>query len=554
MANYFYPSLGGGGGGGGTLTSINADVTPAQLLTTAEAGTNFAITDPGAGSHVFNLPVASALNTGKLSAADWTTFNAKPNGAGGAGLVGLWTTATDIGANIFFGRSNATGIVYNEQGLTTSATPTTQNRYVDPVLGNNANAGTAPGAGSAWQTINYAISQQPQVAGGIYQINLADGTYAESIFFKDIIGNAADTTSGNNVVSIVGNTATPANVIIQSGTNAFTLTNTRGVLVLDGLTIDGNATSNAGILAFNAIFDLKNVDIQNALFGMQLNEGTRARWLNGATGGNITVSTTAVTMARGASFSVQKPITLTVGTGFGFSLSSNALLGITSSTTTLNIVGTSGIAGIQVGTGAVLSSSAATINISGMTSGGNGYGIRVINGGLATLTDGVTINLTGCTRAGQITSNSYFQDGGVGNTWNYLGGTAAEWLVDSNTLIFAPTTFTGAVVNSSSQASYINGNWWNKQSTITADTTLNSQNYSVKCNAAIPIAVTLPLASTVGVGRTYVIADISGNSAVNTITLTCSGGDLIDGAATYPINTNYGTATVEAISTGWSVI
>lgn len=59
------------------ITSINADVTAAQTLSVGTAGTNFAIVDAGGGSHVFNLPTASASNRGALSSADWSTFNNK---------------------------------------------------------------------------------------------------------------------------------------------------------------------------------------------------------------------------------------------------------------------------------------------------------------------------------------------------------------------------------------------------------------------------------------------------------------------------------------------
>lgn len=62
---------------GSDLTSLNSDVTTAQTLSTGTAGTDFAIVDNGTGDHKFNLPVASASNTGKLSKDDWATFNAK---------------------------------------------------------------------------------------------------------------------------------------------------------------------------------------------------------------------------------------------------------------------------------------------------------------------------------------------------------------------------------------------------------------------------------------------------------------------------------------------
>ena len=61
----------------GGIASINTDTTAAQILSVGTAGTDFAITNPGAGSHVFNLPTASAVNRGALSSADWSAFNAK---------------------------------------------------------------------------------------------------------------------------------------------------------------------------------------------------------------------------------------------------------------------------------------------------------------------------------------------------------------------------------------------------------------------------------------------------------------------------------------------
>lgn len=59
------------------ITSINADLTTAQTLTTGTTGTDFAIVDNGTGDHKFNLPTASAVNRGALSPTDWSTFNSK---------------------------------------------------------------------------------------------------------------------------------------------------------------------------------------------------------------------------------------------------------------------------------------------------------------------------------------------------------------------------------------------------------------------------------------------------------------------------------------------
>jgi hypothetical protein len=58
------------------MVSLNNLTDQSQFLTTGTSGTNFAIVSSG-DTHTFNLPVASAANTGKLSSTDWSTFNAK---------------------------------------------------------------------------------------------------------------------------------------------------------------------------------------------------------------------------------------------------------------------------------------------------------------------------------------------------------------------------------------------------------------------------------------------------------------------------------------------
>lgn len=58
------------------ITSLNALTGATQTFAVGTTGTNFAISSSGT-THTFNLPNASGTNTGRLLAADWTTFNAK---------------------------------------------------------------------------------------------------------------------------------------------------------------------------------------------------------------------------------------------------------------------------------------------------------------------------------------------------------------------------------------------------------------------------------------------------------------------------------------------
>jgi len=79
------------------ILSINGLTDQSQNLTTGTSGTNFNIASSG-DTHTFNLPIASATNTGKLSSTDWSTFNNKqPAG----NYVTLDTTQTITAAKTF---------------------------------------------------------------------------------------------------------------------------------------------------------------------------------------------------------------------------------------------------------------------------------------------------------------------------------------------------------------------------------------------------------------------------------------------------------------------
>lgn len=61
-----------------SIPSMNGLSEVSQSFATGTAGTDFAISSSGS-THTFDLPTASAANTGKLSATDWSTFNGKQN-------------------------------------------------------------------------------------------------------------------------------------------------------------------------------------------------------------------------------------------------------------------------------------------------------------------------------------------------------------------------------------------------------------------------------------------------------------------------------------------
>jgi hypothetical protein len=87
------------------MVSLNNLTDQSQFITTGTSGTNFAIVSSG-DTHTFNLPVASATNTGKLSSTDWSTFNGKVPYTGATSNVDLGTYS--IGANTFLALGNGT--------------------------------------------------------------------------------------------------------------------------------------------------------------------------------------------------------------------------------------------------------------------------------------------------------------------------------------------------------------------------------------------------------------------------------------------------------------
>jgi hypothetical protein len=100
------------------LTSLNNLTRQVQFLATGTSGTDFNISSSTA-THTFNLPVASATNTGKLSSTDWSTFNNKqPAG----NYVTIDTTETITGSKTFSNPIKNDGGISLKNGASYSGT------------------------------------------------------------------------------------------------------------------------------------------------------------------------------------------------------------------------------------------------------------------------------------------------------------------------------------------------------------------------------------------------------------------------------------------------
>lgn len=228
------PSQGGSGSG---ITSINSDTTAGQTLVTGTSGTNFVITDGGAGVHTFNIPTASAVNRGLLSSTDWTTFNNKGSGNGTVTSVSV-TSSNGVSGSV------ATSTTTPAITLTLGAiTPTTVN-------GNTIVTGTGSislGTGNLTVTGTSSISGTAYVVGGT-DVALADGGTGASLvdpnadrifFWDDSAGSTAFLALGTGL-SISGTTITATGV----GITWNEVTGTSGSASVN----NGYILNNAGVV------------------------------------------------------------------------------------------------------------------------------------------------------------------------------------------------------------------------------------------------------------------------------------------------------------------
>lgn len=256
------------------ITSINLDTTAAQTLTVGASGTDFAIVDAGAGSHVFNLPTASASNRGALSSADWSTFNGKQaagnyitalTGDGTASGPGsaAFTLATVNGNVGTFGSASQVAVVtVNGKGLITAAANTSiliaesqVTNLVSDLAGKQATGnyitaltgdGTASGPGSAALTL-------ATVNGNVGSFGSASSVATFTVNGKGLITAAASTSIALAASAITSGTLAAA----RGGTNLDTSGSTGIPSIAAGTwsvgTLTGDVTSAARVTTVAAI-------------------------------------------------------------------------------------------------------------------------------------------------------------------------------------------------------------------------------------------------------------------------------------------------------------
>ena len=205
------------------MVSLNNLTDQSQFITTGTSGTNFNIVSSG-DTHTFNLPIASATNTGKLSSTDWSTFNGKVPYTGATADVDLGAFTLSAGAtssNIVYanGSGSSSGMLYLKKG-TIAANYTGYNG----IYATSTSYGLIADTGSAYKLGLFSLASLtdntartftlPDISG---TLALLEGTQTFSgakTFSLDILVNGLTIGRGAGSIStntVVGSSALSAN-------------------------------------------------------------------------------------------------------------------------------------------------------------------------------------------------------------------------------------------------------------------------------------------------------------------------------------------------------
>jgi hypothetical protein len=356
------------------LTSLNNLTRQVQFLATGTSGTDFNISSSTA-THTFNLPVASATNTGKLSSTDWSTFNSKqPAG----NYVTLDTTQTITAAKTFSGVNTfSQNPVINGTGTNSAYTILQSDGTNKWRIGNNYASGvntfdifaydnsstplSINSNGAMTLSANVTTTGAQFVQNGFYLTNANGGSLAGyTHMWARNEGINFGLRNGTGGASFIFPSANSYNYTFPAASGTLALSSDLGAyLPLTGGTLTGalsgtSATFSAGVVS------------QGAYTGFQYNSAGAYPAYNtyfGAIGTNFSNSNSELDIWN------------TVGGGFVFRKQTGA-----SAQTALLTIASTGAATFS--SSVTATSSSFPIDIYGTT---NNYGLRINNTGAPTL-------------------------------------------------------------------------------------------------------------------------------------------------------------------------
>lgn len=301
----------------------------------------------------------------------------------------------------------------------------TTNFYV-ATTGSDSNDGLT--ALTPFLTIGKALDSIPMFMGGVYQVNIANGTYTPAATYELGPAFAKSGIVGTNrtVIKIVGNAATPASVVWKGPTSTTDCLVVKGSYVyvdIDGITFDTCATGltfdsySRGIIRGINVTNFRTTGWLITNFAIVITDSTNI-------GGTITsvtgLSNIGISVSFGAQFTCSKQ-TITIsnqgGTGIGILVSALASRAIFSTTTLSVTSATTQGSCINVGS-YCLCQVRNTVNLTG-TSGLNQAGIMVAQWGFFSVVLGTVFNLTTHQNAVRVLSMGLITANSGTPTFNY---------------------------------------------------------------------------------------------------------------------------------------
>jgi hypothetical protein len=179
------------------ITALNGLTAQVQYFGTGTSGTDFNISSATA-THTFNLPVASATNTGKLSSTDWSTFNNKLSTSTAASTYVPYSGAT---ANVDLGIYNMSAAYYKST-----------NGYV-------MGQGSTVGLSGAFTVIGATPTSLNIVISNTKTFLLTFPSTSRTYTYPDATGTLALTSDLSSYLPLTGGTLSGAlNINLNSGT------------------------------------------------------------------------------------------------------------------------------------------------------------------------------------------------------------------------------------------------------------------------------------------------------------------------------------------------
>lgn len=460
------------------MVSLNNLTDQSQFLTTGTAGTNFAIASSG-DTHTFNLPVASATNTGKLSSTDWSTFNNKQNtitdpitGTGVSTGVAYFNSGTSITSEAAFNydaSTNRLGVNTSVPNATIGANAALDSGYSLLLKNDNAN----------YNSIGFATDS---TYGNMITADRVGAAPSRNLTLYNYAGFVSITEAGNLGVGIL----TPnTGIDIYNGTTSSLWLHTAnsGVTGTDGVRLalfSNNGAvlrNNEGTLSMSSEGDFSIITIGAENFRVNSADGSiyQSKVANA-----MLKSVSGVITAAVANTDYQAPITLTTTGSSGPATLSGSTLNIpdysTNTTNFVTISGTQTITGTKTFNEAIRNESGLLLK-NGVISGLAGY--TSLGGSVS---NGLVVQLSGS--ANQQTLS--FQTGGAYSyTFPASTGTLA---LTSDLSSYVPTSRT-LTINGETYDLSANRTWtisgitgsgavgrvayWNGTSSVTSEAAFN---------------------------------------------------------------------------------